>query len=199
MQFRDRIQQGLDGKFDGLKNGFDRINNYIYGIQRSCYTLIGGLSGSSKTTLCDFIVLNGIQDAIAKGIPINITYYSWEIDEMSKRANWLSIIIYNKYNIVISPQLIKGMGGLRLSAEQLEIVEAELPELNFIFDKIVWHWTPLNPTGLYNEWWKTMSPKGTFITEPYVDEDGNSKDKIISWTPINKEEYNVVVVDHISQ
>ena len=82
-QFKQRIEQGLSGEYTGLANGFERINKYIYNIQRSCYTLIGGLSGSSKTTLCDFILLNGLQDAKAKGIPFNVTYYSWEIDEKS--------------------------------------------------------------------------------------------------------------------
>jgi replicative DNA helicase len=55
--FEKRIKQGLDGEYEGLANGFNRLNNYIYNTQRSCYTLIGGLSGSSKTTLCDFIIL----------------------------------------------------------------------------------------------------------------------------------------------
>ena len=187
-RFKQRILQGLSGEYSGLNNGFDRVNKYIYGMQRSCYSLIGGLSGSSKTTLCDFIILNGIQDARAKGIPINIIYYSWEIDEMSKKANWLSIIIYNKYNRVISPQLIKGMGDLRMTNEELEIVESELPELESIFNSIVWHWIPINPTGLYNEWWTTMSSKGTFKTEPYIDEEGKTKDKIVSWEAYNKQE-----------
>lgn len=196
--FEARILQGLNGEYAGLANGFDRLNDYIYNTQRGCYTLIGGLSGSSKTTLCDFIVLQGIQDAIAKNIPINVTYYSWEIDEVSKRANWLSILIYNKYGRVISPQLIKGMGKLRMNKEEQEIVYSELPELDKIFSKIKWHWTPLNPTGLYHEWWSTMSKKGTFETEPYIDENNETKERIISWTPFNKEEYNVVVLDHAS-
>jgi len=66
------------------------------------------LSGSAKTTFLDFWILNAIEDADTKGIPINIIYYSWEIDEMSKKANWLSILIYKKYNIVIPPERIKG-------------------------------------------------------------------------------------------
>lgn len=196
--FEQRIKQGLNGEYTGLANGFNRLNKYIYNTQRGCYTLLGGLSGSSKTTLCDFIILNGIQDAKAKGIPINVTYYSWEIDEMSKRANWLSILIYNKYDRVISPQLIKGMGDLRMNKEEQEIVYSMLPELEVIFSQIKWHWTPQNPTGLYHEWWSTMSKKGTFKTEPYIDENGDKKDRIINWTPFNKEEYNIVVLDHAS-
>ena len=198
MQFKQRIEQGLKGEYTGLANGFDRINKYIYNIQRSCYTLIGGLSGSSKTTLCDFILLNGLQDAKSKGVPFNVTYYSWEIDEISKKANWLSIMIYKKYDRVISPQTIKGLGDSRLTDEELEIVYAELPELEELFTQIDWHWVPENPTGLYHLWWKTMSAKGEFTTMPYTDEEGNSREKIISWKPNNKEEYNIVVLDHMA-
>jgi hypothetical protein len=195
-QFKQRIEQGLSGEYTGLANGFERINKYIYNIQRGCYTLIGGLSGSSKTTLCDFIVLNGIQDAKAKGIPINVTYYSWEIDEFTKKANWLSVLIYNKYNRIISPQTIKGLGDSRLTPEELEIVNSELPELEDLFSKITWFWTPVNPTGLYHHWWTTMSKKGTFVTEPYIDENNEPKEKIISWKANNLNEYNLVVIDH---
>jgi len=198
MQFRERIQLGLNGEYTGLSNGFNRINKYIYNIQRGCYTLIGGLSGSSKTTLCDFILLNGLQDAKSKNIPFNVTYYSWEIDEISKKANWLSVLIYNKYDRIISPQTIKGLGDSRLTNEELEIVEDVLPELEELFSQITWHWTPMNPTGLYNEWWKTMSSKGNLKTIPYVDDEGNSKERVVGWEAHNKNEYNIVVLDHLA-
>lgn len=197
-QFKQRIEQGLLGEYQGLSNGFNRINKYIYNIQRGNYTLLGGLSGSSKTTLCDFIILNGIQDAKAKRIPINVTYYSWEIDEITKKANWLSIIIYNKYDRVISPQTIKGLGDSRLTEEEKQIVFDELPELEQLFDSIKWHWTPINPTGLYHEWWKTMSSKGKFETDTYIDENGESKERIISWKANNPDEYNIIVIDHLA-
>ena len=34
MNLEERIQAGLDGKFQGLSNGFKRINSEIHGIQR---------------------------------------------------------------------------------------------------------------------------------------------------------------------
>ena len=76
MTFEERITEGINGKYQGLNNGFKRINSFIFGIQRSCYMLIGGLSGAAKTTLLDFMLINAIQDANSKNIPINIFYYS---------------------------------------------------------------------------------------------------------------------------
>lgn len=156
MQFKERIQQGLDGKYQGLSNGLKRINKYIFGVQKSCYTLIGGLSGSAKTKLVDFIILNALQDAESKGISINIFYYSWEIDEITKKAEWLAMLIYTKYDIIITPETIKGLGDFRLSKEEQELVNSELDNLERLFSKINWVWESVNPTGCYKEWWRFM-------------------------------------------
>ena len=121
MTFEERIQEGLKGKYAGLDNGFSRINKYIFGIQRGCYYLLGGLSGAAKTTLVDFMLIKAIQDAESKGIPINIFYYSLEIDEFSKKANWLSVLIYNKYGIIIPPETIKGLGDFILVLKEYKM------------------------------------------------------------------------------
>lgn len=38
------VQDGLDGRNNGIPMGFDRLNRYI-GIRKSMYTLVGGLTG----------------------------------------------------------------------------------------------------------------------------------------------------------
>ena len=43
-----------------------------------------------------------------------------------------------------------------------------------------------------------MSTKGEFTMMPYTDEEGNAKEKIVSWKASNKEEYNIVVLDHMA-
>src|ERR1043166_7588344 len=107
MLFKDRIKEGLEGKYEGLSNGLNRINDYIFGLQRKCYYLIGGASGSGKTTFVDYILLSAIMDALYKKIKINIFYYSYEIDEDTKKANWLSMLIFKRHGVVILPEKIK--------------------------------------------------------------------------------------------
>lgn len=198
MQFKDRIKKGLEGKYQGLKNGLSRINKYLFYTQRACYYLIGGLSGSAKTTFLDFILLNAIQDAEAKGITINIFYYSYEIREESKKANWMSVIIFNKYNRIIPPERIMGLGDERLSTEEQEIVDSEQEYLDNLFKKIMWRWQPTNPTGEYKEWWDFMSPRGTFDYEEYRDENNEVQKRIERWTPHDPSEYNIVAKDHMA-
>lgn len=197
MTFQERINAGLQGKFKGLANGLDRINRYIFGLQRSCYYLIGALSGGGKSTLVDFMLLNALQDAEKQNIPINIHYYSFEIDETSKKANWLSVLIYQKYQRVIPPETIKGLGDFRLNAEEQEIVNNVLPDLERLWSKINWYWESVNPTGIRNDLWRFMDKRGTFVYEDYIDDKGETKKRISKFINNNPEEYNIIVIDHL--
>jgi len=197
MTFKERIDRGLEGEYKGLDNGLNRTNDYLFGIQKSCYYLIGGLSGAGKSTLTDFFLLNAIRSAKSENIPLNIFYYSFEIDEFTKRANWLSNIIDNKYNIVISPEKIKGLGRLRLSDNELEIVNKELSGLDDIFSNIYWIWESTNPTGIYNEIWRFLEKKGSFVKEKYIIENGEERQRIVKYIPNNYKEQTIIVIDHI--
>jgi replicative DNA helicase len=115
MSIEERINDGLSGKYKGLNNGFDRLNKLLFGIQRGTYYLIGGQSGTFKTTLTDYMVINAMEDAKKLGVPLNVYYYSFEIDKLTKQCNWLSVLVYQKYNIVVPPEKIKGLGDNRLT------------------------------------------------------------------------------------
>lgn len=195
---QERIASGLSGDYEGLDNGLDRINNYIFGIQRACYTLIGGLSGSAKTTYLDFTILNAIEDAENKGININVIYYSWEIDEVTKRANWLSVLIYKKYGIIIPPEKIKGFGKNRLTEDEQQLVFDEIPNLERIFSKIKWIWESQNPYGMYRYWFDFMTSRGELIKEKYIDENDIEKERLVRCDLHDPKEYNIVAVDHIA-
>lgn len=196
MELQKRIEDGLEGKFQGLNNGFNRINNYIFGVQRKTITLIGGQSGCFKTTLLDFIVQNALEDAEAKGIKLNIFYNSFEIDRLTKQCNWLSVQIYNKYNIIIPPEKIKGLGNNRLTKEEKEIVDSEIPIIEELFSKIHFKFKADNPTGIYNDTWKFFEKRGTFVYEKYTDVDGKDKQKIVGFKLNDPDEYNLMVTDH---
>lgn len=193
--FKERIYQGLQGKYEGLKNGFDRLNNLIYNTQRKTYTLVGGLSGSGKTTLVNFMLINSITDAEKKGIPIDVFYYSYEIDKETTKANWLSLLIYNKHKIVIPPELIAGLGNNRLNTQQLELVESELENLDNLFNRINFRFEADNPTGIFKELREHAEKRGEFIYEPYGNE---NKKRITGYKFHDENRYVLVVMDHIA-
>ena len=153
-ELEQRIQDGLNGKFTGLSNGFNRINRWLFNVQRSTYYLIGGMSGTFKTTLVDFILLNALEDAKQSGIKLDVYYYSYEIDKVSKQCNWLSMLIYKYEKVYIPTEVIKGLGLNRLTDDELELVQKYSPRVTELFETINFSFKPTNPTGIYNELFK---------------------------------------------
>ena len=197
MGIRERIQEGLEGKFKGLSNGLNRINKYIFGLQKKCYLLLGGQSGTFKTTLADFMLINALIDAEKQGVKMNVFYYSFEIDEISKKCNWLSNLAFIKYDVSIPPETIKGLGDFRLSKDEQLVVDSCIDDLELLWSKINWTFRAVNPTGIYNDIWKFMEKRGVLNKKPYTDIDGNIKEKVDSFTPHDEQEVNLVVVDHL--
>lgn len=184
MDLVNRIKEGLEGKYSGLNNGFDSLNKYIFGLQRKCYMLLGGASGTFKTTLVDFMLFNALKDAEEKGVEFNVFYYSFEIDKLNKQCNWLSNHIYNKYNVVIPPERIKGLGNNRLSPTEQELINEEIPYIERLFDKINFTFIPTHPTKIFITLKEFAKSKGEML-------DNNT------YQPYNKNAFNIVIVDHI--
>ena len=51
-QLKQEVQSGMDGRNNGIPMGFDRLNKHIV-IRKSIYTLVGGNTGSGKTSFID--------------------------------------------------------------------------------------------------------------------------------------------------
>lgn len=194
---KERIQAGRDGKYKGLDNGLGDINKYIYDIQRGTYYLVGALSGAGKTTLVDYMLLTALEDAKKKGQHVEVFYYSFEIKEEIKKLNWLSVHIFKKYGIIISPQAIGGLGEEILSDAQKDLVDSEIDYVEELFNSIHFRFEPTNPTGIFHELMEFAGNNGKFIKERYESEDG-TKERIVSYTPTEEDSYVLVALDHQS-
>jgi len=104
------VQAGLNGRNGGIPMGFDRLNRYI-GIRKSMYFLIGGLTGSGKTSFIDdAFVLNPFDWYISQptsGIKLRIIYRSMERSRTYKLAKWVSRKIFLDQGVVLPvPKLL---------------------------------------------------------------------------------------------
>ncbi len=92
------VQDGMDGKNNGIPMGFNRLNRYI-GIRKSMYFLVGGLTGSGKTSFIDdCFVLNPFDWYISgknqTNIKLKIIYRSMERSRTYKIAKWVARKIF---------------------------------------------------------------------------------------------------------
>lgn len=202
MDLRTRIKEGIDGQYSGLDNGFERLNEVIFGLQRRCYTLLGGQSGTYKTTLVDYILFSAMEDAKKKGVKLNVFYYSFEIDRITKQCNWLSQYIYKKYGVIVPPEKIKGLGGNSLSIDEVHYLYESIGPIEELFDQINFRFQTTNPTGIYNELWAFGESQGQVIKEPYSYTDAEGKvihgKRITGYKPHDPNAYTVVVMDHMA-
>jgi hypothetical protein len=106
------VQDGMDGRNNGIPMGFNRLNRYI-GIRKSMYTLVGGLTGSGKTSFIDdAYVLNPFDWYISKenktNIKLKIIYRSMERSRTYKFAKWVSRKIFLDQGVIIPVNKLLG-------------------------------------------------------------------------------------------
>jgi len=101
---KHEVELGLAGRNNGIPMGFDRLNRYI-GIRKSMYFLVGGLTGSGKTSFIDdAFVLNPFDWYINQTDPkikLNIIYRSMERSRTYKMAKWVSRKIFIDHGLII--------------------------------------------------------------------------------------------------
>jgi hypothetical protein len=94
---RKEIEDGMQGKNSGIPMGFNRLNSHV-SIRRAMYYLLGGYTGSGKTSLADdAFVLNPMDYIITQkpsNIDMRIIYFSMERRENFKLAKWISRKIF---------------------------------------------------------------------------------------------------------
>ena len=185
------VQAGLDGRNNGIPMGFNRLNRYI-GIRKSMYTLIGGLTGSGKTSFVDdAYVLNPFDWYISKqnttNIKLRIIYRSMERSRTYKLAKWVSRKIFVDQGFVIPvPKLLGWTDKMTKDEHDLFLMyEDYMGEMNEVITIID---GPENPVGIAKE-------LKTHALENGVIEQVDQYNKI--YIPNNENELTIVVIDHI--
>jgi len=184
------VQAGLDGRNNGIPMGFDRLNRYI-GIRKSMYTLIGGLTGSGKTSFIDdAYVLNPFDWYISQKNPkmkLRIIYRSMERSKTYKLAKWVSRKIFLDQGIIVPvPKLLGWTDKMTKDEHDLFLMyEDYIGNMNDVVTIID---GPENPVGIAKE-------LKTHALENGVIEQVDQYNKV--YIPNNENELTIVVIDHI--
>lgn len=189
-QLKSEIQKGLDDRNGGIPMGFNRLNRYI-GIRKSMYFLVGGLTGSGKTSFIDdAFVLNPFDWYISQKDPkikLRIIYRSMERSKTYKLAKWVSRKIFLDQGMMIPvPKLLGWTDKMSKDEHDLFLMYEDymgsMDEVITIIDG------PENPVGIAKEL-KTHALQNGRIEQ--IDEYNKC------YVPNSESDITIVVIDHI--
>lgn len=189
-QLKQEVKSGLDGRNNGIPMGFNRLNRYI-GIRKSMYFLVGGLTGSGKTSFIDdAFVLNPFDWYISQknpGIKLRIVYRSMERSKTYKLAKWVSRKIFIDQGVMIPvPKLLGWTDKMTKDEHDLFLMYEDY--IGAMDDVITIIDGPENPVGIAKEL-KAHAVKNGRIEQ--VDEYNKC------YFPNNENEVTIVIIDHV--
>ena len=184
------VELGLEGRNGGIPMGFNRLNRYI-GIRKSMYFLVGGLTGSGKTSFIDdAFVLNPFDWYIsqkAPGVKLRIIYRSMERSRTYKLAKWVGRKIFLDQGITIPvPKLLGWTEKMTKDEHDLFLMYEDY--MNHIQEVITIIDGPENPVGVAKELKAHALQNGRIEN---IDEFNKR------YFPNHENEITIVVIDHI--
>lgn len=144
--FKESVERGMQGSNAGLPIDMPALSNFVPNVQRKHYYLIGGSTGSGKTTLMmdKFCLtpLEYVSDLHANPVlnPNNIDvdglFYSLEVDSTSMIAKAVSRKIYKDTRKALPVNYILSRGKNRINQEDYDLVMMYGDYWDFIASKI---------------------------------------------------------------
>ena len=197
------IDRGREGLHVGLDLGFPRLTDILPNLQSHTYYLIGGETGSGKSSFAtNTFVFNPIADIVknpSKG-KLKIFIYSFEIRMISLITKAICRQLFLQYGLIVDVKYVLSKGKNRISSEIYDLVKGMRDYFDVLYEYVEVYDLPENPTGM-NKYLRDYALKnlGTGVNEKYTDEaTGETHERLAGFTPHQPNQYNVVLVDHIS-
>ena len=189
-QLRQEVDAGIAGRNDGIPMGFNRLNKYI-GIRKGIYTLVGGLTGSGKTSFIDdAFILNPMDWYIRQQAPkmrLKIIYRSMERSKKYKLAKWVSRKIFIDYGTIIPVGKLLGWTE-KMNKDEHDLFLMYEDYINTLCENITIIDGPENPVGIAKELKEYALSRGKI-------EQLDKYNKV--YIPDDPDEVTIVVLDHI--
>lgn len=102
MNFIEEFKKGQQGRNAGLfmGEGLANVSKSINGVQKGMIYAVGAGPKVGKSTMVDSgFVIEPYLYALEKGIPLDIIYFSYEIDRISKEFDFMSHFISRDYSV----------------------------------------------------------------------------------------------------
>jgi len=190
-QLKNEVQMGMDGRNSGIPMGFNRLNRYV-GLRKSMYFLIGGNTGSGKTSFIDdAFVLNPFDWYIMQKDPkikLRIIYRSMERSRTYKLAKWVSRKIFLDQGTIIPVAKLLGWNDQKMTKDEHDLFLMYEDYMEGMSEIITIIDGPENPVGIAKELKAHAEANGRIeqldkYNKIYIPEDENT--------------LTIVVIDHV--
>ena len=195
------IHKGQEGLNKGLPMGFDRLIQYIPGVQQGTYYLVGGETGSGKTAFTDDAFLYNPYDWFKShkdsGVDLKVFYWSLEIDKQIKMTKAVCRKLYLDYNMVTDINYVLSRGKNRISGEVYEAVCGVRDYFEEMEDVLTIIDGSSHPTAINKFMMAHAESYGNILTKKV--NNGREDIKIFDkYIPNNPNQYVLIIIDHIS-
>ena len=193
-KLNEEVNKGLSGNNNGIPMGFDRLNRYI-GIRKSMFFLVGGNTGSGKTSFIDdCFVLNPFDWYISKknktDIKLKIIYRSMERSSTYKYAKWICRRIFLDHGVSISVNKLLGWTE-KMNEDEYNLFLSYQSYMEQMKDVITVIEGPENAVGIAKELRAHALKNGKIVQKDPDDE----YSKV--YVPNDPNEITIVIIDHI--
>lgn len=183
----EQIDRGRDGKNIGISMGMPRLEEHVYGLTQSTYTVLFGKTGSGKTSIALYCYLyRPLMQALENKMDFKIIYFSLEMTGEMLLAKLASIHILEKYGVQLGYKEIFSKKET-LNNQDYALVKEALLWLEEIEPYIVIYDKTLSSNSIYAFLKTFAESEGEFVQE------GHSETYIAN----NPDAIRLVVTDHI--
>lgn len=181
------IKAGIRGENVGLSMGFNRLTEYLPGVQRGTYTLIGAESSVGKTAFVDNCYVFNPYDYVKQNpqFKLNIIYFSFEIDAQIKLTKAIARKIYLDYGELLDVNYILSRGKNRIRKEHYDMVLQQASYFYELENNLHIYDVPMTPTEMKSVLYEYSKQYGNWKGSYYFPNKGTEN------------LYTIVVVDHV--
>lgn len=146
------VEDGILGKNLGIPMGFSRLNKFI-GLRRANMYLVGGYTGSGKTSIVDdAFVLNPadwfIKNESTSPQKLKVIYWSMERKKSFKIAKWVGRKIFMDHGVIIDTPRMMGWVKQKMTTDEHDLFLVYEDYINRIQEVVEIMEMPRNPMGI---------------------------------------------------
>lgn len=192
------IDAGRAGLNKGLSSGLNKLDSLTYGVIRENITLVGGSSGSGKSSLTLFqSVYSPYVDLVKSGYAFKIYWliFSYEMSETSLLMRLLSMHLWDEYKLIVSHADLMSF-ETKLSDEVYEKIRESSTWLDEFVKRCIIIDKPITAKAMYGKCKGFAASHGKFVPSNTWEHDGEEHESF-DYIPDDDQQYLIAVWDHV--